>query len=65
MAVDLPRVHVDDAGDYVIVPEDEFDAMVRTLELLANEEFQEQFEKSKQSEGTALADLKAKYGIED
>lgn len=65
MTVDLPRVHVDDAGDYVIVPEDEFDAMVRTLELLSDEAFQEQFEKSKQSAGTSVADLKAKYGIED
>ncbi len=58
-------MHVDNAGDYVIVPEQEFEAMVRTLELLSDEEFRHQFDKSTQSDGVAVADMKAKYGIEE
>lgn len=63
MQTETTKVHVDHAGDYVLVPEEDFDSLVRTLTLLANEEFTEQFEKSRSETGKSLSDLKEKYDI--
>jgi hypothetical protein len=62
MTSEVSKLHVDTPGDYVLVPEEEFNSLVRALELLTSEEFQKQFEKSSESKGTSLKQLKAKYG---
>lgn len=62
-ATEVERIHVDAPGDYVMVPAEEFNSLMRTLTLLVNEEFKGQFKRSKDSKGKSLEELKEKYDI--